>query len=232
MFLPGDELVGRPALETTEGVWIDPPTSAVWPWLVQMGRTVAGSTATRRWRTSSGWTITMPTESIRSGRTWLEVTGCGSCRRAGRSLRRDRRCRLSRCRTAIHVLRMSPPERLFDAVSSSHLIPHWEDRRRLLIGTRIRLHHPGEVLATELARPGALMTRGSYWASNVAWSANCKPRRPPPLPAAIFTGSSRPNASIAGEFTVRLGTKGKAPARDAQRTDSYEVSLHCRNPGK
>ena len=42
MFLPGDELVGRPAVETTEGVWIDAPTSAVWPWLVQMGQDRGG----------------------------------------------------------------------------------------------------------------------------------------------------------------------------------------------
>ena len=29
------------------------------------------------------------------------------------------------------VLRMTPPEHLLDAVWSFHLIPHWEDRRRL-----------------------------------------------------------------------------------------------------
>ena len=133
------------------------------------------------------------------------------------------------------VLRMTPPDHLLDAVWSFHLIPHWEDRRRLLIRTRIRLRHPGEVLATELAGPAkgkVLLTRGSYWASNVAWSANCKPWPAPPLPAAVFTPSSRPSVSSAGEFTVRLRTKGKAPARDAQRSDSYVVLLHRRGPGK
>ena len=59
------------------------------------------------------------------------------------------------------VLRMTPPEHLLDAVWSFHLIPQWEDRCRLLIRTRIRLRHPGEVLATELAGPAkALLTRG------------------------------------------------------------------------
>ena len=59
------------------------------------------------------------------------------------------------------VLRMTPPEHLWDAVWSFHLIPHWEDRCRLLIRTRIRLRHPGEVLVTELAGPAkALLTRG------------------------------------------------------------------------
>jgi hypothetical protein len=46
-------------------------------------------------------------------------------------------------------------------VWSFHLIPHWDDRCRLLVRTRTRLHHPGEVLAAELAGPAnAFMTRG------------------------------------------------------------------------
>jgi hypothetical protein len=51
MTLPGDELVRPPAVQTTEGVWIDATASAVWPWLVQWARIAAGSTAVRRWRT-------------------------------------------------------------------------------------------------------------------------------------------------------------------------------------
>lgn len=35
MRLPGDELVGEPAVQATEAVWIDAPPSAVWPWLLQ-----------------------------------------------------------------------------------------------------------------------------------------------------------------------------------------------------
>ena len=59
------------------------------------------------------------------------------------------------------VLRMMPREHLWDAVWSFHLTPHWEDRYRLLIRTRIRLRHPGDTLATEHAGPAkALMTRG------------------------------------------------------------------------
>ena len=42
MDLPGDELVGQPAVQTTEGVWVDAPASAVWPWLVQMGQNRGG----------------------------------------------------------------------------------------------------------------------------------------------------------------------------------------------
>jgi len=50
---------------------------------------------------------------------------------------------------------------LWDAVWTFHVIPHWDDRCRVLIRTRIELRHPGEVLITELFGPArALMTRG------------------------------------------------------------------------
>ena len=42
LWLPGDELVRRPAVQTTEGVWIDAPPKAIWPWLVQMGQDRGG----------------------------------------------------------------------------------------------------------------------------------------------------------------------------------------------
>ena len=59
------------------------------------------------------------------------------------------------------VLRGTTPQLLRDAVWSIHVIPRWEDRCRLLIRTRMRLRHPGEVLATELAGPAnAALTRG------------------------------------------------------------------------
>lgn len=71
------------------------------------------------------------------------------------------------------VLRMTPPEHLLDAVWSFHLIPQWEDRCRLLIRTRIRLCHPGEVLATELAGPAkALLTRGKLLGIKAAATAS------------------------------------------------------------
>ena len=42
MRLPGDALVGDPAIQTTEAVYIDAPPSAVWPWLLQMGQDRGG----------------------------------------------------------------------------------------------------------------------------------------------------------------------------------------------
>ena len=73
----------------------------------------------------------MPTESIRSGSTWLQVTGCAWHRTAGSVYATgsdDGRCVTEQQSI---VLRMTPPDHLLDAVWSFHLIPHWEDRRRL-----------------------------------------------------------------------------------------------------
>ncbi|WP_237712143.1 hypothetical protein [Mycobacterium xenopi] len=59
------------------------------------------------------------------------------------------------------VLRASPPELPWDAVWSFHILPHWEDRTRLLVRLRTGIRRPGEVLAAELAGPLiALLTRG------------------------------------------------------------------------
>ena len=52
--LPGDELVPRPVWGYDHAITIDAPRSAVWPWLVQLGRAAEGSTRTRHSRTSPG----------------------------------------------------------------------------------------------------------------------------------------------------------------------------------
>jgi len=59
------------------------------------------------------------------------------------------------------VLSARRPNLRWNAVWSSHLQPHWEDRVRLLTRARIALRYPGEVFAIELATPViALSTRG------------------------------------------------------------------------
>ncbi|WNG83576.1 SRPBCC family protein [Mycobacterium sp. ITM-2016-00316] len=40
--LPGDDLVGAPAVQTTEGVWVDAPADAVWSELLRTLRNRAG----------------------------------------------------------------------------------------------------------------------------------------------------------------------------------------------
>lgn len=47
--LPGDDVVARPALQTTHAVTIDAQPSDVWPWLVQMGLYRAGWYADQSW---------------------------------------------------------------------------------------------------------------------------------------------------------------------------------------
>ena len=162
MFLPGDELVGRPAVETTEGVWIDAPTSAVWPWLVQMGQDRGGLYSYQTLENLVGLhyhnadRIHPEWQHLARGDLMRLVPKGWMGLRDGISMQV-----VDVVERQSIVLRTVPTERLWDAVWSFHLIPHWEDRCRLLIRTRIRLHHPGEVLATELAGPArALMTRG------------------------------------------------------------------------
>lgn len=160
--LPGDELLGRPAVQSTEGVWIEAPTETVWPWLLQLGQDRGGLYSFESLENLIGlhyrnadrihpeWQRLMPGDVVRlAPKGWLG--------------RRDG--------VAMHVvkvidneaivLRGTAPDFPWDAVWSFHLTPRWNDRCRLLIRTRARLRYPGEVLGTELAGPiTALVTRG------------------------------------------------------------------------
>ncbi len=162
MRLPGDDLIGRPAVQTTEGVWIDQPPEAVWPWLVQMGQDRGGLYSYQKLENLVGldhhnadrihpeWQQLAPGDVIRLvPKGWLGL-------RDGIALPvvevLDRRT---------IVLRGSPPELPWDGVWSFHVFPRGDDRSRLLVRLRARLHYPGEVLAAELAGPiTAVMTRG------------------------------------------------------------------------
>jgi len=161
MTLPGDELIGRPVVQTTEGVWIDAPASAVWSWLVQMGQDRGGLYSYQMLKNFVGlhyhnadrihpeWQHLAPGDVMRlAPKGWFGL-------RDGIVM------------TVVDVTEQQSivlgmmPQHLWDVVWSFHLIPHWEDRCLLLIRTRIRFRHPGEMLATELAGPAkALMTRG------------------------------------------------------------------------
>lgn len=161
MFLPGDDLVGRPAEWTTEGVWIDAPASMVWQWLVQMGQdrgglysyetleNIAGLSYHNADRIHPDWQRLAPGDVMRlAPKGWMGLADGIALTVVDVNEQRS------------IVLRTMPRAR-FDAVWSFHLIPHWDDRCRLLIRTRVRLRHPGEALAAELAGPAkALMTRG------------------------------------------------------------------------
>jgi hypothetical protein len=162
MSLLGDELVGGLVVQTTEGVWINAPASSVWPWLVQMGQDRGGLYSYEALENLVGldyhnadrirpeWQRLVAGDEIRLvPKGWMGL-------REGISMRV-----VEVVEQQSIVLRATPSDHLWDAVWSFHLIPHWEDRCRLLSRTRIRLRHPGEVFAAELAGPAkALLTRG------------------------------------------------------------------------
>lgn len=152
--LPGDGLVRSPALQSTEGILIDAPVDAVWPWLVQLGQDRAGfytyqtleSLLSRDYHGDQAirpeWQRLGPGDPIR-----LVPPG----RLGGRG---DVLLRVAHVvdKKSI-VLRGTPPEFPWDAVWSFHLEPHWDDQCRLLVRTRAGLRHPGQVFVTEAASP-------------------------------------------------------------------------------
>lgn len=160
--LPGDELVGRPAVQTTEGVWIDAPAGAVWPWLVQMGQDRGGLYSYERLENLVGLKYH---NADRIHPEWQRLT-VGDVVRLVPPGWLGRRDGLALPVAQIIegqsiVLRQQPPQFAFDAVWSFHVMPRWEDRCRLLVRSRSRMRQPGEVLGAELAGPVmALMTRG------------------------------------------------------------------------
>lgn len=160
--LPGDELIGQPAVQTTEGVWIDAPAAEVWPWLVQMGQdrgglysyegleNLVGLKYRNAERIHPEWQHLEVGDVIRLvPRGWMGLPDGIALPvvqvSEGQSI----------------VLRLQPPQLPWDGVWSFHLIPRWEDRCRLLVRSRSRMRAPGEVLGAEAAGPVlALMTRG------------------------------------------------------------------------
>lgn len=189
MKLPGDELVGGPVVQTTQGVWIDASASTVWPWLVQMGQNRGGLYSYETVENLVGldyhnadrihpeWQRLAPGDVIRLvPKGWMGL-------RDGIALPV-----VDVIEQRAIVLRTTPADSLQDAVWSFHLIPHWEDRCRLLVRTRTRLHHPGEVLAAELAGPANAFIRAECcWESRGELNATHDPRQPPPRRAVVFT---------------------------------------------
>lgn len=161
MALPGDELVSSPAVQTTEAVWIDAPPGAVWPWLVQMGQDRGGLYSYQTLENLVGLDYH---NADRIHPEWQRIAAGDVMRLAPRGwmgLRDGIALTVIDVVEQQSVVLRTMPQDLWDAVWSFHVIPHWEDRCRLLIRTRILLRHPGEVFVAELAGPAkAAMTRG------------------------------------------------------------------------
>jgi len=162
MRLPGDTLVGDPAVQTTEAAYIDASPSAVWPWLLQMGQDRGGFYGFEGLKNLAGL---RHRDADRVHPEWQQLAAGDTVRLApeGWAGLADG--------VTLSVTEIVPEKYLvlnatrdglpLDAVWSFHLQPHWEDRVRLLTRTRIALRHPGQVFALELARPViALGTRG------------------------------------------------------------------------
>ncbi|NOQ00095.1 MULTISPECIES: SRPBCC family protein [Mycolicibacterium] len=159
--LPGDELVGRLSVQSTEGVWIEAPAEATWPWLAQIGQERAGLYLPDRLQQVLGLgphhadRILDDAQQLVVGDTVrLAAVGWLGCRRgivltvahviAGQAI----------------VLTAAPPTFPWQAVWSLHVVPRGKDRCRVLVRTRARLRYPGQAALIELAGPLiSLLTR-------------------------------------------------------------------------
>ena len=124
--------VDRPNVQTTEGVWIDAPASAVWPWLVQMGQDRGGLYS---YQTLENFVGLDYHNADRIHPEWQHLAPGDVMRLAPKGWFGLRDGIVTTVVDVTEqqsiVLRMTPPEHLLDAVWSFHLIPHWEDRCRL-----------------------------------------------------------------------------------------------------
>jgi len=149
--LPGDELTHRPSVRSTEGIGIDAPAPAVWPWVIRVGRAPHGLRFHHRNTHQAG----PEGRPLAPGDTVAVAPRGWPGRRETWSLTVDRVVDADTL-----VLRGSPPDFPWEAVWSFHLLPRGDDRCRLLARTRAGLRHPGEVLLVEMAGPVvALATR-------------------------------------------------------------------------
>lgn len=158
--LPGDALVADPAIQTTEALDIGAPSSAVWPWLLQMGHGKDGFYGLNALKSFAGL---RPSDDDRVHPEWQHLAvGDVVC------LAPKGWMGLSHGLT-LNVVEIVPEKYIvlsgedsrWDVMWSFHLQSHLENRVRLLTRARIAIRHPGEVFAMELARPVlALSARG------------------------------------------------------------------------
>lgn len=163
MRLPGDELVADPVVQATQAVWINAAPSAVWPWLLQIGQDRAGIYSYRLLeklvglRGHNGDRVHPEWQQLAVGDVVRLTPNGWMGRRDGVMLT------VAEIVPEKHlVLRATRPSLPWDAVWSFHVVPHWDDRSRLIARARSGLRHPGEVLGMEAVRPiTALMMRGT-----------------------------------------------------------------------
>ncbi|ORB28628.1 SRPBCC family protein [Mycolicibacterium parafortuitum] len=160
--LAGDALMARPMMQATEAVWIDTDAELVWPWLVQMGQDRGGLYSFTRLENAAGlhyrnadrihpeWQKLRVGDCVRLAPPgWLGLGDGVALEVADVD------------EPAAIVLRATPPASRWEMVWSFHLVPHGQDRCRLIVRSRLALRHPGDVLWAELFGPArAFLTRG------------------------------------------------------------------------
>lgn len=161
MYLVGDETGYGPGVQTTEAVSIDAPAGTVWPWLVQMGQDRGGLYTYEKLENLVGLRYV---NADRVHPEWQHLTPGDTIRLVPKGWMGSSEG------IALEVVDVADQQsivlrafanREWNVVWSFHVLPHWEDRCRLLIRIRTPLRHPGQALVTELAGPGiALVTRG------------------------------------------------------------------------
>lgn len=162
MALPGDELVKAPAVQTTEAISIDAPADEIWPWLAQIGQDRGGLYSFEALENIFGLRFR---NADRIHPEWQHLDVGDVVRRAPEGWMRLRDGVVLRVVDLVPneriVLRPATRELPWDTVWSFHIVPHWEDRCRLIIRHRAAIRHQGGVVAAEFAGPvTALLTRG------------------------------------------------------------------------
>jgi hypothetical protein len=161
MFLDGDDLIAGPVLRSTEAVSIDGQPGAVWPWLVQIGQDRGGLYTFEKLENAAGLRYV---NADRIHPEWQHLAQGDTIRlvpKGWMGLRADIVLEVVEVADQQSIVLRAFSNREWNVVWSFHVIPHWEDRCRLLIRIRTPLRHPGQALITELAGPGiALVTRG------------------------------------------------------------------------
>lgn len=154
---PGDELVGSPVAQMTEAVWVDAPASTVWPWLVQFGQDRGGLYLPEELGGLLGLNFRNANQ-IHPKWQRVAVGDPVAVAPAGWLGRPDQ--------VALVVAEAVPDQCLVlrtdhdgaaGVVLSFLLVPHGDDRTRLLLRIRAALRHPGEVVGMELIRPAAAL---------------------------------------------------------------------------
>ncbi len=161
MPLPGDDLVGPPAVVTTEGITIDRPPEGVWPWLIQIGQNRAGFYAYEKLQTLAGLAYHVADEIHPE---WQHLARGDTVRLAPRGWR-GLANGIAMSVVDVDpgrsiVLRTTGSQNFWDAVWSLNVVPHGDNGTRLLLRTRVPLRQPGAVLGAELIAPAkAFLTR-------------------------------------------------------------------------